>query len=152
MRGTWQGSGTWQSSGPDLDGLIVPVIIAAVFVAVVEFVLSIIVWLALAAGIVLVLAVAALVVWRVKAAPKRRAAEAAITAAFVREAEARRAERAITGTVLPQVSWPDQPAITNNYGPQFHIHGPDAEAQLARVIRSALPGQAGGPVPEGESS
>ena len=46
MRGTWQGSGTWQSSGPDLGGLVVPVVLVAVAVAVVEFILSIIVWLA----------------------------------------------------------------------------------------------------------
>lgn len=47
-------------------------------------------------------------------------------------------------TVIPQVPWPEQPAIEHHYhGPQFHFHGPDAEAQAARVIRSVLPGRAG---------
>jgi hypothetical protein len=134
MRGTWQGSGTWQSSGPDLGGLLVPVVLVAVVVAVVEFILSIIVWLAIAAGIVLVL-VAAGVVWWLRGAPKRKAEYAALYAAAF---EARRPAQTVSATVAPQVRWPEQPAVTNNYGPQFHFSGPDAEAQMARVIRSAI--------------
>ena len=67
-----EGSGTWQSSGPDLGGLIVPVVLVAVAVAVVEFILSIIVWLAVAAGVILVL-VAAGLIWWLRGAPKRKA-------------------------------------------------------------------------------
>ena len=61
MRGTWQGSGTWKTSGPDFDGLVVPVVLVAIAVAVVEFILSIIVWLAVASGVVPVLAAAGLI-------------------------------------------------------------------------------------------
>jgi hypothetical protein len=145
VKGTWQGSGTFQTSSADLGGLAgvaAPVAIAVVVVIIVEFILSIIVWLAIAAGIVLALAAAGLI-WWLRGAPERKAAyDAAYRAAF----EARRAAPA----AAPQVRWPERPAVTNNYhGPQFHFHGPDAEAQMARVIRS-LPGQAGDAITEGE--
>ena len=125
MRGTWQGSGTWQSSGPDLGGLAVPVVIAVVAVIIAEWILSIIVWLAIAAGVVLAAAVAGLVLWRVKAAPKRRAASAAIAAAFDREALTR-------GAARPSIA----PAVVN-----FNFYGMPA-AEPAAVIRKVIPGQA----------
>ena len=143
-RGTWQGSGTWQSSGPDLGGLVVPVVLVAVAVAVIEFVLSIIVWLAIAAGVVLVLAVAALA-WWLRGAPKRRAEYAAAYAAAF---EARRPAATVTATVIPQVQQPEQPAI-HNHGPQFHFYGA-ASPEAVRVIRQALPGQSGEAIPEGK--
>lgn len=109
-RGTWQGSGTWQTGGPDLGGLIVPVVIAAMFVAVVEFVLSIIVWLAIAAGVVLVI-VAAGLIWWLRGAPKRKAEYAALYAA------AFEARRAVTATATPQVAQGTAaPAI------EYHVH------------------------------
>lgn len=114
MRGTWQGSGTWQSSGPDLDGLIVPVVICAVVIAVAEFILSIIVWLAIAAGVVLVAAVAGFVWWR-RGEPERKARYDAIYAAAF---EARRRRGAITADAIPQVSQGTAPAIENHY----HVH------------------------------
>ena len=133
MRGTWQGSGTWQSGGPDLGGLVVPVVIAAVAVAVAEFVLSIIVWLAIAAGVVLVLAAAGLI-WWLRGAPKRRAAyDAAYHAAF----EAHRPAQTVTTTVLPQVPQrfeaPERPAI----GParEVHLHLTVPPDQLAAIMR-----------------
>jgi hypothetical protein len=50
----------------------------------------------------------------------------------------------VAATVIPQVRWPDQPAIEHHHhGPVFNFYGPDGEAQAARVIRSVLPGQAG---------
>ena len=135
MRGTWQGSGTWQSSGPDLGGLVVPVVLVAVAVAVVEFILSIIVWLAIAAGVVLVLAAAGLI-WWLRGAPKRKAEYAAAYAAAF---DARRPAQTVTATVIPQVSQTSRPEI-HNHGPQFHFYGA-ASPETARVIRSALPGQ-----------
>jgi hypothetical protein len=122
-RGTWQGAGTWQSSGPDLDGLIVPVVIAAVFVAVVEFVLSIIVWLAVAAGIVLVIAAGGLI-WWLRGAPKRKAEYAALYAA------AFEAHRAVTATATPQVTQGTAPPAI-----EYHVHHHYAAGQEpARVI------------------
>lgn len=130
MRGTWQGSGTWQTSGPDLGGLIVPVVLVAVAVAVVEFILSIIVWIAVAAGVILVL-VAAGLIWWLRGAPKRKAEYAALYAAAF---EARRPVQTVTATVIPQVRWPEQPAVTNN----FNFYGV-ASPEVARIIRTALP-------------
>ena len=125
--GTWQGSGTWQSSGPDLGGLIVPVVIAAALVAVVEFILSIIVWLAIAAGVVLVLAAAGLV-WWLHGAPKRKAEYAALYAAAF---ESRRPVQTVTATVIPQVPTGAGPAIENHYHVHHHYA---ASPEPARVI------------------
>jgi hypothetical protein len=50
----------------------------------------------------------------------------------------------VTATVIPQVRWPDQPVIEyHHHGAVFNFYGPDGETQAARVIRAALPGQAG---------
>ena len=114
MRGTWQGSGTWQSSGPDLGGLVVPVVLVAVAVAVVEFILSIIVWLAIAPGVVLVL-VAAGLIWRLRGAPKRKAEFAALLAARY---EARAA------TARPQVTYAPAPAVEQHVHYHFHAARP----------------------------
>lgn len=125
MRGRWEGSGTFQTSGPDLDGLIVPVVIAVVVVAVVEFVLSIIVWLAVGAGVVLVLGAAGLI-WWLRGAPKRRAEYAALYAA------AFEAHRAVTVTAAPQVAQGTAPPAIENH---YHVHHHYADGQEpARVI------------------
>jgi hypothetical protein len=131
MRGTWQGSGTWQSGG----GLVVPVVIAAVAVAVAEFVLSIIMWLAIAAGIVLVLAAAGLI-WWLRGAPKRKAAYAAAYAAAF---EAQRRPATVTATVIP----PAMPPVVNF---NFYAAG---SPEPARVIRTVIPGTAGDAITEG---
>ena len=123
-RGTWQGSGTWQTSGPDF-GLIVPVGIAVVVVAVVEFILSIIVWLAIAAGVVLVLAAAGLV-WWLHGAPKRRAEYAALYAA------AFEARRTVTATATPQVTQGTAPPAIEQHV-HYHYHAPVGQ-EPARVI------------------
>ena len=127
-RGTWQGSGTFQTSGPDLDGLIVPVVLVAVAVAVIEFVLSIIVWLAIAAGVVLVIAAAGLI-WWLRGAPKRKAEYAALYAA------AFKARRAVTATAAPQVSAGTAPAIENHYHVHHHYA---ASPEPARAIPGKL--------------
>jgi hypothetical protein len=134
--------GTWQTSGPHLGGLVVIVAIAAVAVAVIEFILSIIVWLAIAGGVVLVL-VAAGLIWWLRGAPKRKAEYAALYAAAF---EAGRQAQTVTATVIPQVTPSSQPAI-HNHGPQFHFYGA-ASPEAARVIRTAIPGAAGGAITE----
>lgn len=132
-RGTWQGSGTWQSSGPDLDGLIVPVVLVAVAVAVVEFVLSIIVWLAVAAGIVLVI-VAAGLIWWLRGAPKRRAEYAAEYAAAF---EAKRRPVTVTATVIPQVPAGAGPAIEQHV--HYHYHAADGQDPARAIPGKVLP-------------
>lgn len=141
MKGTWQGSGTWQTSGFDLEGLLVPVVLVAVAVAVVEFILSIIIWLAIAAGVLLAL-LAAVLVWWLRGAPKRRAE---FTAAYAAAFEAHRPAQ-VTATVIPKVSqgtsWPavaPPPQVT------FNFYGLAPEQQAA-VIRTALPGQRSGDI------
>ena len=133
MRGTWQGSGTWKSSGPDLDGLVVPVVLVAVAVAVVEFILSIIVWLAVAAGVVLVLAAAGLI-WWLRGAPKRKAEVAALLAAR---------HEALAATARPQVTYAPAPAVEQHV--HYHYHAaPDSPARIV------IPGTAGDAITEGK--
>jgi hypothetical protein len=140
MRGTWQGSGTWQTGGPDFTGLVGPVVLVAVAVAVIEFVLSIIVWVAIALGVVLVL-VAAGLIWWLRGAPRRKAAyDAAYRAAF----EARRPVQTVTATVIPQVPAGARPTIEQHT--HYHVHLGAAGPEAVHVIRS-LPGTAGEPNP-----
>ena len=60
---------------------------------------------------------------------------------------------AVTATVIPQVPQAAagaQPAIEHHHhGPVFNFYGPDGEAAAARVIRTALSGQAGDAITEG---
>jgi hypothetical protein len=94
-------------------------------------------------GALAVLIVVALVRWGERQDARRAQIWAARKAAL--------APAPVTATVVPQIRWPDQPAIENHYhGPQFHFHGSDAEAQMARAIRAVLPGQSGA-ITEGES-
>ena len=130
-RGTWQGSGTWQSGGPDLGDIGLIFAVCAAAGVVVEVVLSIIVWIAVALGIASALAVVGLV-WWVRGKPAR---EARFTAALA----AQRQAHAVTATVTPQVTQETRPAIVNNY----YITIDPASREAAGIIRQALPGPAG---------
>jgi len=138
VRGTWEGRGTWQTSGPDLSGIAGPVAIAVVVVAVVEFILSIIVWLAVAAGVVLVL-VAAGLIWWLRGKPEREAEVAGLLAAR---------HEALAATVKPQVTYAPVPALEQHV--HYHYHAADGRGP-ARIF-TALPGQAGEAITERESS
>ncbi len=137
-RGTWQGSGTWQTSGgPDIGDVALIFAVCAIAGVVVEVVLSIIVWIAVALGIVTALAVS-LLIWRLRGVSVRKARyDAAYTAAFDRYRES----RTVTATVTPpQVSQGTRaPAIENHY----HIHFDPADREAARIIRTVLPGMTG---------
>ena len=111
--------------GGGLDpSIAAPIAIAVVVVIIVEWILSIIVWLAVAAGVVLVL-VAAGLIWWLRGAPKRKAEYAALYAA------AFEARRTVTATAAPQVSAGTTPAIENH----FHVHHHYAASpEPARVI------------------
>jgi|HubBroStandDraft_6_1064221.scaffolds.fasta_scaffold49723_9 hypothetical protein len=91
-RGTWTGSGTWQSSGPDLTALIVPAALIGGVVAMVAIVIEFAVLIAVFTGIVLALFAGLLAWWKLCAEPKHRAAISDAHAA--REAAAAAAEQA----------------------------------------------------------
>ena len=125
-RGTWQGSGTWQTSGPDLGD--VGLIFAAVAAAgvVVEVVLSIIVWIAVALGIASALAVAGLI-WWLRGKPAREARFAAAIAA-------QRQAPALTATAVPlPADRREAPAIEPPRELHVHFHGLTSD-QIAAVI------------------
>ena len=79
----------------DLGGLILPVVIIVVAAAVIEFVLSIIVWLAVASGVAVFLAAAVLAWWLVTQPARRARFAEATRAAFaaLEAAEAAKVER-----------------------------------------------------------
>jgi hypothetical protein len=134
-RGTWQGSGTWQTSGPDLGPLAALAGIAVVVIGALEWLLARIWWLI--GGTVLLVAVAAAAFVALSRWTERREAR------FAAQRRAQLAERA--AAELPR---PQRPAV--EAAPQTVITGgthiwlgnmPDA-AQAA-IIRKALPGTAG---------
>jgi hypothetical protein len=127
LRGTWQGSGTWQTSGPDLSGLVGVAALVAVAVAVMMFVLEFIWYIVAFLAAVAVGTVIGAVLLRRKTT--RHAAELEATRANRLEAVPSRRQVARANT--PQ-------AITNNYGPVFYVTGQDVPAAVARVV---IPGQ-----------
>lgn len=127
MKGTWQGSGTWQTSGPDLGDVGLIFVVVAAAGVVVEVVLSIIVWIAVALGIVSALAVA-LLVWRLRGKPGREARFAAAIAA-------QRERATLTATAVPQVSRAATPAIEQHV--HYHYHAADGQAVPA-IMRHHL--------------
>ena len=99
-------------------------------VIIVEWILSIIVWLAVAAGVVLVLAAAGLI-WWLRGAPKRRAEYAALYAA------AFEARRQVTATATPQVSSSSPPAIEQHV--HYHYHAVGGQEPARVIPGKALP-------------
>ncbi len=132
-RGTWQGSGTWQTSGgPDLRGLIPVAVVVGVVYAVAEIVLELIWYIAAFLAAVIIGVVVGAVLLR-----RRTCAHAAVL-------EASRPARLAAATTRPQVTAtvPAPTAIVNHYGPQFHIYGAKGQDAATLLIRKALGGQA----------
>jgi hypothetical protein len=135
-RGTWQGSGTWQTTG---DGFAKPVLIGAGSLGallVVEWVASHaveVLAVTAACGALAVAAVVALMRWG-----DRRERRHAIEHPFL---TVRPAPATLTATVIPRVSQGTAaPAIEQH----IHFHFDPADREAARVIRTALPGLAEG--------
>ena len=139
MKGTWQGSGTWQTSGPDLGDVGLVLVAVAAAGVVVEVVLSIIVWIAVALGIASALAVVALV-WRLRGKPAREARFAAAIAAqrqVPKSAERLRISappaRQLPAEVRPHLEDPGRPALEP--AREVHLHLNVSPEQLAAILR-----------------
>lgn len=130
MKGTWTGSGTWKTSGPDFTGLLqlgaLVGVIAGVAMVVIEYA-----WvIGIIAAVILVGAVIGLV-WWLRTAPARDAEAAKRYAAHFRAAEATERRSQVTRAAQPQ-------AIEHHYhAPSIHIRGGDQD-EAARLIRQAL--------------
>ena len=120
-RGTWQGSGTWQTSGPDLGPLLALAAVAVAVAGACAVAAWILAWLW---AVLLVLAacvtLTAVIVFRLKAWSDRKAA--AVFAA--REPPRVRAER------VAEIPRTEHPAIENHY----HVHYHAADGQQAPAI------------------
>lgn len=108
-RGTWQGSGTWQTSGPDFTGLLVPVVLIGAAAGVAMFVLEFI-WYIVAALAVFTVAFAAAFIWAVRTRPTRTAEPGRRGIALVGYTPLPEAK--------PEVTPGTAPAIENHY----HVH------------------------------
>ena len=133
-RGTWQGSGTWQTSGGS-GGVMLTGAIALVAVGAVEWIAARVFWILGATALFFVLAVAA-VLWLMRLGARREARHAAEHPFLTtRETSA----PALTATAIPQVTQgTTPPAIVNNY----YIRIDPADREAARIIRQAIPGPA----------
>lgn len=134
-RGTWQGSGTWQTSGPDLRAV---VLVAAVLLlggsGVAAKVASGLFAFVIIAAVVVVLALAVTVfaIWRVSGG---------------RGMVYRPNPPAVTATGKPQVTQGTPPAIENHY----HVHHHYADSREPARVFTAIPGHAEDAITEGES-
>lgn len=127
--------------GADPGGLIAVVVIAAVAVAVVEFVLSIIVWLAVGFGVAALLAVA-LLAWWLLTNPARKArydeAYRAGAASLRAAEEARAMQRQAFALELARAS---APVINNIIDPALiaaAVAGAQLQPQAVRVLRGEV--------------
>lgn len=142
MKGTWQGSGTWQTSGPGLGAIAaVALLIVAVIVAL-EWLLARIWWL-VGGTVVLIAATAAalyaLIRWtdrREARFAERRRAELAMQAA---------ARQTVTARVIPQVAQAAAPALENHV--HYHVHVGERDAA---AVAAMLPGPSGAVTTEKE--
>lgn len=138
-RGTWQGSGTWQTSGGGGGGALA-LIVAAVLIgsgavaAVVRALELILVILGCAAGLTIVLCVA-WAIWQARQDRPGRPIEARPVVQLPPEPR-------------PQLEESHKPAIGPAREVHLHIHVADA-AQAAAIIRTAIPGTAGDATTEG---
>ena len=94
-----------------------------------------------ASGALAVLIVVALVRWGERQDARHAQLWAARKAAL--------APAPVTATMLPQAATGARPALEQHV--HYHVHLGAAEREAARIIRTALPGQAGAAITEGES-
>ena len=131
-RGTWQGSGTWQTSGgPDLRGLIPVAVVVGVVYAVAEIVLELIWYIAAFLAAVIVGVVVGAVLLRRK------------TLQHAAELEATRPVR-LAAASARQVAQAAPAAIELHYHSHYHA-APDSPARIV------IPGTAGESITEGEN-
>lgn len=132
-RGTWQGSGTWETSGRGGRRLVLAAAAIIAALGALEWLLARI-WWVIAGLAVLAAAVLAVVRWLIRAQQRREAAfgdRLAMTS--------RREAPALTVTATPQVTATLPPAIEQH----VHFHLDPADREALRVIRQALPGEPG---------
>ena len=122
MRGTWQGSGTWQTSGPD-PGLLGLAALVVVLYIVAEIVLQLIWYIAAFLAAVLIGAVVGAVLFR--RSTRKHAAEL----------EATRPARLAAATPRREVPAAGAPAIGAVYN--FNFYG-TPEHERATIIRTAI--------------
>jgi hypothetical protein len=132
MKGTWQGSGTWQTSGGGsgaaLRAMLYAVLGAVAFAAACWLLARL--WWVLGGLLLAVAAVAAVIRWLIRAQEHREAMHAARCPFGL----AQRAPAAVTAQAMPA-------ALTSG---DLHLHFHDADAErAAAIIRHALPGTAG---------
>lgn len=134
----------------DGPGRAVPLIAAAVLViALAEWILSALIWIAIALGAVLVIAAAALA-WWVHGKPARQAAWDARYAAAFGAAREREAASRVTATVIPRAGAGARPAV-GSHVIHHHVWEGPAIREPARIARSAAIPADAGEITEGES-
>lgn len=128
------GAHTHHGAGAEALGPAALIVVAAV---VVWYILSVIIWIAVALGVLLLLAVVALA-WWLRGKPVRQAAwDARYAAAFGAERN-RAAVPKVTATVIPQAVAGARPAIENHYHVHHHYADGDGPTRVP-----AISGQAG---------
>ena len=121
MRGTWQGSGTWQSSGPNLAPVVFIVLLVVFGGAVAAAIVEALVILAVA-GVVVVAGVLAFVIY-MRRHPGTFIPQPQIHGFVERQPE----PKALPAKQPPQ--------IVNTYFGGTHYHAPAGEAVVHRLVR-----------------
>lgn len=130
-RGTWQGSGTWQttSSGGGVAVVVIAVIVLGSGAMTAALSALAVVIVAVAAVIALAVATFAVILWR-----KYRRQESAVVA----QLQASREARAIERVSRPQVVASQAPAIEQHV--HYHVHVGEGQ-ETPRVIRGQIAGR-----------
>jgi len=133
-RGTWSGSGTFEVTGG--GGRVVLIAVAALAaVSAAEWVLSRLLWLLAVTAVAVTVAVA-VVWWLIRRQQRREAVHAAMRTFVTARVQA---------VPLSSAARRELPAVTH-----LHLHFDRADTdEAARIIRTALPGQAGDAITEG---
>lgn len=129
MKGTWQGSGTWETTGPGGGGFILVIVMAAAAVSAAEYLLARLWWIiggTAATAAVLIVTVRLLI----RRQQLREAAAYTRQRAYVID---RDVPAAVPSAARREIG-PGVTIINNFYGTDEHV--------AARVIRRALPGEA----------
>jgi membrane protein implicated in regulation of membrane protease activity len=131
-RGAWKGSGTWETSGPDLRVILLVAVVAVLggsgaAVAIATTLLTILIVAAVVA--VAAVAVTLWLIWRFSGS---------------RGMVTRPAPPSVTATARPQVTQATARAIENHV--HYHVHVGEHDAA---AVRAVLPGTAGDAITEG---